>query len=167
MTETNQRQKYYTSPETISNVLILRNIERKSLEEIASECSISRNTVSKILKDYKLSESFTETVQKYLADNMGEAVKAVMEVMRDSENRRTQLEAAKMLLSIGGVQQEGKNKLLQAQIDKLEAEAKILKAQADKLEGSVVNRDLLLALSNPQIATRDYDPKDFGVDDEI
>lgn len=167
MSETNQRQKYYTSPETISNVLVMRKIERKSLEEIASACSISRNTVSKILKDYKLSESFTETVQKYLADNMGEAVKAVMDVMRDSENRRTQLEAAKMLLSIGGVQQEGKNKLLQAQIDKLEAEAKILKAQADKLEGSVVNRDLLLALSNPQIATRDYDPKDFGIDDEI
>ena len=167
MSETNQRQKYYTSPETISNVLVMRNIERKLLEEIASACSISRNTVSKILKDYKLSESFTETVQKYLADNMGEAVKAVMDVMRDSENRRTQLEAAKMLLSIGGVQQEGKNKLLQAQIDKLEAEAKILKAQADKLEGSVVNRDLLLALSNPQIATRDYDPKDFGVDDEM
>lgn len=167
MSETNQRQKYYTSPETISNVLVMRNIERKSLEEIASACSISRNTVSKILKDYKLSESFTETVQKYLADNMGEAVKAVMDVMRDSENRRTQLEAAKMLLSIGGVQQEGKNKLLQAQIDKLEAEAKILKAQADKLEGSVANRDLLLALSDPQIATRDYDPKDFGVDDEM
>lgn len=167
MSETNQRQKYYTSPETISNVLVMRNIERKSLEEIASTCSISRNTVSKILKDYKLSESFTETVQKYLADNMGEAVKAVMDVMRDSENRRTQLEAAKMLLSIGGVQQEGKNKLLQAQIDKLEAEAKILKAQADKLEGSVANRDLLLALSDPQIATRDYDPKDFGVDDEM
>lgn len=166
MSETDQNKKYYTSPETISNVLIMRNVERKSISEIASVCSLSRNTVSKILKDYKLSESFTDTVQKYLADNMGEAVKAVMDVMRDSENRRTQLEAAKMLLSIGGVQQEGKNKLLEAQIVKLEAEAKILKAKADKIEGHVANRDLLLALSNPQIATRDYDPKDFGVEDE-
>lgn len=79
------------------------NVERKTILEIAEELSISKNTVSKIKNDYNLTENFAETVQKYLADNMGEAAAGILDLARNGENERVKLEAWKMILGLGGV----------------------------------------------------------------
>ena len=50
-----------------------------------------------------MTESFAEIVQKYLADNMGEAAAGILELARYGENERIRLDAWKMILGLGGV----------------------------------------------------------------
>lgn len=103
MKQNGATSKYYTDPKIISSVLIMRNVERKTVREIAKIASLSQTTVTKIINDYSLTESFAEIVQKYLADNMGEAATGILELARYGENERVRLDAWKMILGLGGV----------------------------------------------------------------
>jgi len=103
MKQNGANSKYYTDPKIISSVLIMRNVERKTVREIAKIASLSQTTVTKIINDYSLTESFAEIVQKYLADNMGEAATGILELARYGENERVRLDAWKMILGLGGV----------------------------------------------------------------
>jgi hypothetical protein len=103
MKQNGAKSKYYTDPKIISSVLIMRNVERKTVREIAKIASLSQTTVIKIINDYNLTESFAEIVQKYLADNMGEAAAGILELARYGENERIRLDAWKMILGLGGV----------------------------------------------------------------
>ncbi|RZI48435.1 hypothetical protein [Lactococcus kimchii] len=103
MEQNGANSKYYTDPKIISSVLIMRNVERKTVREIAKLASLSQTTVTKIINDYSLTESFAEIVQKYLADNMGEAAAGILDLARHGENERVRLDAWKMILGLGGV----------------------------------------------------------------
>jgi predicted transcriptional regulator len=128
----NVQKKYYTSPEVITKILILKRIQNKKNQDIANVLHISRNTVSKVVNDKRVQEEFSSIVEEYLAMHVGEAANNLVKIMRKAKSDSARLDATMKVLAFGGVQV----------VDKAEITATVAEAQENPLKEITTKEEL-------------------------